>query len=337
MTRFNRITCLAALLLGCSAIASADDLQDASKLYKLGQSSLALAKVETILAAQPKEVHARFLKAVILNEQGQADEAAKIFSELTVEQPGMPEPYNNLAAIYASQGNYEKAKSALEAALRTHPSYATAYENLGDIYAKMASQAYDKALQLDRSSSNSKTRLAMIKEITPVSSKPLETKTQIASLTKTPVSKPVSVPASNTTTTIAAAETPPAKADVAPVTTTAAPGNDEAVLKAVQEWAKAWSSRNANKYLAMYAKEFKTPNNESRSIWEQQRRERIAKPQPISVTISNAKVKMVDETHASVSFIQQYRSGSLKSITRKTLEMVKNNGNWQILAEVTGS
>jgi len=46
-------------------------------------------------------------------------------------------------------------------AIRTHPSYAIAHENLGDVYAKMASEAYDKALQLDRSNTAAQTKLAM--------------------------------------------------------------------------------------------------------------------------------------------------------------------------------
>src|SRR4030067_195207 len=57
------------------------------------------------------------------------------------------------------------ARLALEKAIRTHPSYTTAHENLGDIYAKMASQAYDRALQLDRSNTATQTKLAMIQDL----------------------------------------------------------------------------------------------------------------------------------------------------------------------------
>ena len=69
--------------------------------------------------------------------------------------------------LYASQGQYDKARAALEMAIRTHPSYATAHENLGDIYAKMASQAYDKALQLDKSNTTAQTKLNLIKDLFP--------------------------------------------------------------------------------------------------------------------------------------------------------------------------
>ena len=241
-------------------------------------------------------------------------------------------------------------------AIRTHPSYATAHENLGDIYAKMASQAYDRALQLDRSNTSSKTKLALIKDLFTPGTKTSGNKTQVASAANSPATAAVATPPASTPAPVAATPAPtiPVVAAVpvtasAPLTSSAdhasakpaaeplsASSNDE-VLKAVHEWISAWSSKNANKYLAMYAKNFKTPDNETRSSWEQQRRERISKPLAIVVSISNAKVKLLDDSHAAVSFIQSYRSGTLKSTTRKTLEMVRSNGKWQILSEQTGS
>ena len=118
------------------APAAADELQEANQLLKAGQRQQALERVNTALAAKPRDPQARFLKAVILTEQGNTKEAIEIFSKLTQDFPELPEPYNNLAVIYAAQGQYEKARAALEQSIRTHPSYATAYENLGDVYAK---------------------------------------------------------------------------------------------------------------------------------------------------------------------------------------------------------
>jgi len=341
--RFNQRAALCALLLCFSLGSSADQIQEANTLFKRGQNADALAKVDAILSSQPKDAQARFLKALLIAEQGQTDDAIRLFTALTVDYPELPEPYNNLAVLYAGQGQYEKAKVALEKALRTHPSYATAHNNLGDIYAKMASQAYDRALQLDRNKTTPPTKLALIKDFSTGSANS-GGKTQIASLV--PARPPVATkPASTTPATVVVVSAPVAIASapvmaVAPVIAKPAEvkvssSNDE-VLNAVNDWAKAWSSRNANKYLSMYAKDFKTPNNQSRSCWEKQRRERIGKPQPIAVSISNAKVKLLDDTHASVSFIQFYRSGALKSTTRKTLLMVKSNGSWQISAEQTG-
>jgi tetratricopeptide (TPR) repeat protein len=337
--RFNQRAAQCALLFCLSFNAFADETQDANKLYKQGQNTEALTKVESILAHQPKEASARFLKALILSEQGQTDEAIHILTALSEDYPQLPEPYNNLAVIYANQGQYEKAKTALEKALRTHPSYATAHDNLGDIYAKMASQAYDRALQLDRSSVSSKTKLSLIKELPSTTSK---TNTQIASATVTQTKTPttptlaaVTLPSIPTiaSSTVAVAEVKPSK----PVASeTSKNNNTDEILEAVNIWAKAWSTRNANKYLSMYAKDFKTPNNMSRSSWESQRRDRIDKPQAIVVTISNAKVSVQDANSAKVSFVQSYRSGTLKATTYKTMEMTKNIGTWQILSERSG-
>ncbi|MFA6902315.1 MAG: tetratricopeptide repeat protein [Gallionellaceae bacterium] len=347
--RFTQLAALSALLLSFSPSSAADDIQDANKLFKRGLAAQALVKIDTILTSQPKDAQARFLKALILSEQGQTDEAVRMLTALTEDYPALPEPYNNLAVLYASQGQYEKAKVMLEKALRTHPSYATAHENLGDIYAKMASQAYDRALQLDRSKTLPATKLAMLKEMQAPA-----TKIQLASANapSAPVPAPAVTPAPVVpkpvvVAAVVPAATPIVTAAVDPViakpaaarpvsTNNANASADDAVLKALNDWASAWSARSANQYLAMYAIEFKIPNNQTRSSWEKQRRERIAKPQPIVVIVSNAKVTMQDDSHASVSFIQSYRSGALKSTTRKTLDMIKNNGSWQILAERTG-
>src|SRR6185436_20571743 len=152
-------------LFGLGGIARADDLADAQQLFKAGQRDQALEKVNRALAANPKEPQARFLKGVILTEQGKQTEAIEIFTRLTQDYPTLPEPYNNLAVIYASQGQYEKARTALEQSIRTHPTYATAYENLGDVYAKLASQAYDKALQIDSSNTGAQNKLSLVREL----------------------------------------------------------------------------------------------------------------------------------------------------------------------------
>ena len=354
--RFNQRAALGALLLCFSLNSAADDIQDANKLFKRGQQAQALNKVNTILTSHPKDAQARFLKALILTEQGQTEESIRMFTALTVDYPELPEPYNNLAVIYAGQGQYEKAKKSLEAALRTHPSYSTAHENLGDIYAKMASQAYDRALQLDRSNANSQTKLALIKEMNSSAIKSAATKIQVAGLNNTPTVTPPQLqppPATATpavTTVVSAATASTHIISSAPVITSAAlapslpvtleaakSASNSEVLKAVQDWTKAWSSGNANQYLAMYAKDFKTPNNETRSDWEKQRRERLDKPQSIVVSISNAKVTLQDDRHATVSFIQSYSSGALKATTRKTLELIRNNGIWQIRLERAGA
>ena len=165
----TRIASAFAITTFCFAVTSlpahADELQDIQALVKQGNYPQALDRTNGYLASRPKDAQGRFLKGVILTEQNKTAEAIKVFTALTEDYPELPEPYNNLAVLYASQQQYDKARLALETAIQTHPSYATAHENLGDIYAKMASQAYDRALQLDKSNTAAQTKLSLIKEI----------------------------------------------------------------------------------------------------------------------------------------------------------------------------
>src|SRR5690606_10828291 len=151
--------------MGVALPVRADALQDASRLWRQGQPTQALEQVDRFLADKPKDAQGRFLKGTILAEQGRNAEAIAIFNKLTEDYPELPEPYNNLAVIYAQQKQYDKAKQALEQAIRTHPAYATAHENLGDLYSRLASQAYGKALQLDAANSRAQSKLALIKDM----------------------------------------------------------------------------------------------------------------------------------------------------------------------------
>lgn len=342
MNMFNRFFA-GALLLSASLVVYADDIQDAHKLFKQGQHSQALDKVNGVLAGKPKDAQARFLKGLILTEQGKPAEAIKTFSALTEDYPELPEPYNNLAVLYASQGQYDKAKLALEMAIRTHPSYATAHENLGDIYAKMASQAYDRALQLDRSNTATQTKLAMIQDLfaggtrgkaAPARNNPVLSKVEGPALSKAEVTAPANVAASQPVKSepAAPAATKPAPAEKAPHP---ASNNGGEVLKTVNAWAAAWSAKDVKKYLSFYAADFKVPDGESRAAWEAARHERISKPKSIQVGISGATVSFSDSTHATVKFRQSYRASHLKSSGNKTLLMVKSGGNWLIQEERT--
>src|SRR4051812_9952901 len=303
---------LAGVLCLPSFAARADDLQEAAKLLKSGQQQQALDRVNRILAVRPRDAQARFLKGVILTDQGSTREAIEIFTRLTQEYPELPEPYNNLAVIYASQGQYEKARGALEQSIRTHPSYATAYENLGDVYAKLASQAYGKALQLDASNTGAQNKLSLVRELV------REPAREIAG-------KPAAVP----TPAIAAAPAVPAAPKAEPSASNT-PGD---VLKTVNGWAQAWSKKDVDGYLAHYAKDFKTPAGESRADWEKSRRTRIDGAKSIAVGVDSPKVTMKGPQMASVTFRQTYRSDKLKTRSRKTLELVQTDGKWLIREE----
>ena len=136
-------------LLWASPAVFADEVDDIDRLFASGQFSLALHRADQVLATRPKDRRVRFLKGLILSEQGKSTEAIDVFTALSADHPELPEPHNNLGVLYSRQGQYGFAKRALEAAVRANPNYATAHENLGDVYAKLAGEAYAKALQID--------------------------------------------------------------------------------------------------------------------------------------------------------------------------------------------
>ena len=105
------------------------------------------------------------MKGLALAEQGETEQAKEVFLALTDDYPDLPEPHNNLAVLYAADGDYARARSALMHAISSHPSYATAHENLGDIYARMAGIAYGKALEIDSENQTARVKLAMVREL----------------------------------------------------------------------------------------------------------------------------------------------------------------------------
>jgi len=324
------LAALAAALL-CTP-AAANDIQDASKLLKSGQHQQALERVNKVLAAKPKDAQARFLKGLIYADQGNAKDATEIFLQLTRDYPELPEPYNNLAVIYAAQGQYDKARGALEQSIRTHPSYATAYENLGDVYAKLASQAYDKALQIDSANAAAKNKLALVRDLV-VTGGPTGAGAQPgAVVAAAPRKEPVVVAAVEPKPAL---EKPAGKPVEKP--TAARPSSND-VLDTVNSWAKAWASKNVDAYLAFYAKDFQTPGGEARADWEKARRQRISAPKSISVTVDGPKVSLSGDSQARVTFRQGYSSNVLKGAhTTKTLVLAKVDGRWLIQQERVGN
>lgn len=347
------------------APAFANDAADVARLLQSGQYAEALSRADASLAKNPRDVQMRFFKGVILTEQNKSAEAIAIFTRLTEDYPNLPEPYNNLAVLYAAAGQYEKARSALDAAIRTNPSYATAYENLGDVHAKLARQAYDKALQLDSSNTAAQSKLTMVRGLVGnTSASPVSRPIQVATgpvattqpLPAAPAAQTRSVKqASQATVPPLAAVKPEAKPEEKPLVkpehksearmeakpeTKPEPkgnpsdANREQVLSTVNGWAKAWSAKNVKAYLDYYSDDFKT-GGPSRKEWEQERRARIVDKQHINVKVESPKVSIAGHT-ATVRFRQIYASDRLSTSSLKTLVLDRQGNSWRIVQETTG-
>jgi tetratricopeptide (TPR) repeat protein len=165
-------------LLLCAAFAmparaaTAEELSEVTRLHRAGQSAAALERAERVLSAQPKDAQMRFLKSVILVDMGRTAEAQAILQALVQDYPELAEPHNNLAAIYAAAGDYGKSRAELEETIRLNPSYAPAHENLGDVHALLAAQSYARALRLEPASATLPRKLALVRQLTAISSEP---------------------------------------------------------------------------------------------------------------------------------------------------------------------
>jgi Flp pilus assembly protein TadD len=145
------------------AVATA--VEQANRLLKESRPDDALKVLDVALKASPRDPQLRFLYGVILADRGRAAEAADVFQQLTEDFPELPEPYNNLAVVYAAAGDLDKARAALENAVRALPGYALAHENLGDVYLRMAARSYERATKADARSASARDRLALAREL----------------------------------------------------------------------------------------------------------------------------------------------------------------------------
>ncbi|HET8695414.1 MAG TPA: tetratricopeptide repeat protein [Aquabacterium sp.] len=359
---------VAASLTLTAATVWADEISDVQKLLSAGKNPEALQLADRYLVSKPKDPMMRFLKGISLSQAGRTTDAIAVFVKLTEDYPELPEPFNNLAVLYAQQGQYEKSRTALEMAIRTNPSYATAYENLGDVYAKLASQAYSKALQID-TKSNVAPKLAMIKELFP-----RERNAVLASAAGATTYQPQPQPAPHP---IVAAPAPaPAPASVAPapapvpprpqpvvkpaptppapvqVASRATPqpeikpvakpepkaevssGKEREIESTIHGWVNAWSRKDLNGYFSFYAKDFNA--GKSRKAWEEERRSRILGKRSISIKVTGLKIA-VNGNKATATFRQEYKADGLSISGSKKLELIRSGNTWLIVKEIASS
>ncbi len=317
----NRKVNLHRLLIACifffSTLVFSGDFEQANALYAKGELDLALEKVNALLAQQPKEAQARFLKALILTDQKKISDAIPILIGLTEDYPTLPEPYNNLAVLYALQQRYEEASAMLELVIHLHPDYTTAYENLGDIYAHLARRSYDNALKFDQSNTAISMKAAVIKRLfafeqdAPSSLKKETPQTHIDKALRA----------------VSGAEDKSAINDAA----------QEQIRTMVNAWAKSWSGKRIEDFLAFYAPDFAAPLSDRREGWARMRRLRANNPREGVITVRIVSIKINPAgREAFVVFRQSWLVNEQKSENIKTFKLVKYGEKWLIRAEKTG-
>jgi len=348
VNRIVRSSAASLLMMGLVSMAAivpasaATPVEETQALISRGDLDGALKRIERHLAGSPQDAEGRFTRALILVKQNKGPEAIKAFTELTRDYPQLPEPYNNLAVLYAQAGDYEQARDALEAALATNPSYATAHENLGDIYAALAGAAYNRALALDANNSTTRYKLSLLSGLQAGPAAQAQAQAQTASPAQAPIQAPAPLPPPAAAPAPAAAAPAPVAAPVAEAAPTPAaavateitPAASNAALTALEAWAKAWSARDVDGYLAAYASDFKPEGGLGKEEWQAQRRIRINRPKQISVSVVAPVVQAIDAEHVRISFTQDYRSDTLDDEAPKQVEMALIGGAWKITREI---
>lgn len=337
---FLSVTFALGLSLGLpSQAASLDEIQT---MVRTNDLPGALDGLNQYLEAKPGDRDGRFLKGIVLTELKRLPEAIDVFTALTRDEPSLPEPYNNLAVIYAAQGQFDQARAALEKAIKTHPSYAVAHENLGDLYAKLASMAYNKALELDRANVNAQTKLALIRELFGQPSKPPASEPTAADpvVPATPEHTTVvakAEPDHQAVTTTETAETVPAPipTPTPAVMHPALPPKAE-VETTLRAWADAWSHQDVAAYLNYYSPDFNIEDHQSREAWQALRTSRLKTPKRIRVELLKIQIVFNTDGVATAKFKQHYRSDRFNNWARKTMTLRREGEAWKILTEREG-
>ena len=124
-----------------------DGLIRAGRLKEALQTVEARQAVEALRHTPGTDVQLMFLHARILAEMNRPNEAESVYLQMTTRFPELPEPWNNLAALYVKRNELEQARRALEMAVMINPKYPIALANLGDVQLNLALRAYQRAAQ----------------------------------------------------------------------------------------------------------------------------------------------------------------------------------------------
>ena len=318
-----------------------------------------------------KDLNADLDRGVELWIDGDLNGAEAVFKSIVADHQEDPRAYNNLAAFYAAQGNYDQARDFLEQALATNESYAAVYQNLGLIYAEMARGSYGRALQLDKAKAHlslpvfSSLGILSLKESAgidlvgqervaktaedqdpavdterqPQLTKVVSTE-KLSSADDTVVKENVATPVlvSKVVIPIKEDEQVVETADVEPpaienVSVPAEVAAQETAEQFLKRWAQAWSTQDVETYLRFYDDQFLPPGGRTRSVWESQRYSRITAPERIEVALDGLILTNLGDGRWRVDAIQGYKSELLSDRTRKVFDLMLTDQGWTILRE----
>ena len=248
---------------------------------------------EELLLKDAGDPDIEFLTAYAYQMSQQSDKAAKYYQDLIRQYPELPEPRNNLAMIYLSNGDYDRASELLVNAINTHPSYATAYANLSNIYTGIASEAYRRAVSESKEPDiyANNIELTALTRLTPVSAR-------------------------------AAAEPGLTEKSATGLT----------LVNQIIGWAKAWGEKDLDAYLGYYSSQHKLdfPSHEA---WIEYRKKRILRPGFIRIEVSNFQIRAQSSNSATIDFEQSFNSLAYSDRVIKRIRLNRIDSKWKISDE----
>ena len=85
----------------------------------------------------------------------------------------------------------------------------------------------------------------------------------------------------------------------------------EEIDSVIISWVNDWQSKDVNRYLSHYSKDFTPSTGKTLTEWKELRNKRLSTPAFIEIGVCNIKKKMTEPTHVRVTFNQEYKPTSL--------------------------
>lgn len=289
-------------------------------LAALNRSEEALVAYQRASAVAPMNAVPHILRGRLLERQKRLDGAEAAYRDALRADDGQPVAMNNLAALLAARKiKLDEAQQLASRIVQADPKRASYADTLGEVQMARgdvagARKSFEQAVALDPASKVYREHLA--RTGAPIGA----VQTAAGPVTQLPAPSPASgqkaVPVNSPASVAKAVPDDPAKL-LGPV---------------LEAWRKAWESKDANAYLAFYARDFLPADKRSRAAWEAERRSKLGKPGEIEVRIQNP-VFMLAGDVLTVTFDQDYKSANYKDAIRKQMEWVRENGTWRVRQE----
>lgn len=105
------------------------------------------------------------------------------------------------------------------------------------------------------------------------------------------------------------------------------------VLTTVRSWADSWAKQDLSNYFSFYSDSYRPELGRSLHEWREMRSSRLNRPQWIELDIDDIQVRKIGEDRMQVKLKQSYRSDFYQDEILKSINLIKEDGQWRILME----